>query len=326
MERQDYPLRRIHVNAYGVPAGTIEADLGDSAHPTPMMVGQDVTEKILDEYLRGIGAPVERSVEATRTELFDDGARITLKLASGAEESFEAAWVIGCDGSHSSVRHDIGIGWEGHLLKGMKTSVADTQAKWPLSEEGGVGHVALTDKGYTIVVPLPGMVRFLVAVPDDTPQGQEPKVTIDELSSLVSEAIGGPVELFDPVWVTVVRFGNHLAPTFREGRAFLAGDAAHSIAPLSGQGMNTGIQDAFDLGWKLAYVHKGWAPEGLLDSYTVERRPVAKHLTDSTDRFFDTLRDPSTIHKILFRAAVPAALKFQKIRENVAEFFTELGV
>jgi 2-polyprenyl-6-methoxyphenol hydroxylase-like FAD-dependent oxidoreductase len=97
----------------------------------------------------------------------------------------------------------------------------------------------------------------------------------------LSEAVGGPVELFEPAWITVVRFGNHLAPTFRNGRALLAGDAAHSIAPLSGQGMNTGVQDSFDLGWKLAYVHKGWAPESLLDSYTAERRPVAKKLTDS---------------------------------------------
>jgi hypothetical protein len=90
--------------------------------------------------------------------------------------------------------------------------------------------------------------------------------------------------------------------------------------------MNTGVQDSFDLGWKLAYVHKGWAPESLLDSYTAERRPVAKKLTDSTDRFFDMLRDPSTSHKVLFRAAVPAVLRFQKIREKTAEFFTELGV
>jgi 3-(3-hydroxy-phenyl)propionate hydroxylase len=320
------PLRRVHVNVYGQPAGTIETDLGESAHPTPMMVGQDVTEKILDEYLRCIDAPVERSVEVTRTELFDHGARITLKLASGGEDSFEAAWVVGCDGSTSGVRNDIGIGWEGHQLTGMKTSVADTHANWPLSQAGGVGHVALTNKGYTIAVPLPGMMRFLVAIPDDTPKRQQPKVTLEELAALASEAIGGPVELFDPSWITVVRFGNHLAPTFRKGRALLAGDAAHSIAPLSGQGMNTGVQDSFDLGWKLAYVHKGWAPESLLDSYTAERRPVAKKLTDSTDRFFDMLRDPSTSHKVLFRVAVPAALKFHKVRETAAEFFTEVGV
>ena len=94
------------------------------------------------------------------------------------------------------------------------------------------------------------MMRILVAVPDGAPEGQEPKVTIEELSALASEAIGGPVELFDPAWVTVVRFGDHLAPTFRNGRAFLAGDAAHSIALLFGQSTNTSVQDTFDLGWK----------------------------------------------------------------------------
>jgi 3-(3-hydroxy-phenyl)propionate hydroxylase len=170
------------------------------------------------------------------------------------------------------------------------------------------------------------MMRLLVAIPDDTPKGQQAKVTLEELAALASEAIGGPVKLFDPAWITVVRFGNHLAPTFRKGRALLAGDAAHSIAPLSGQGMNTGVQDSFDLGWKLAYVHKGWAPESLLDSYTAERRPVAKKLTDSTDRFFDMLLDPSTSQKVLFRVAVPAALKLHKVRETAAEFFTEVGV
>src|SRR3984893_4513188 len=95
----------------------------------------------------------------------------------------------------------------------------------------GVGHVALTNKGYTIAVPLPGMMRLLVAIPDDTPKGQQPKVTLEELAALASDAIGGPVEIFDPAWITVVRFGNHLAATFRKGRALLAGDAAHSIAP-----------------------------------------------------------------------------------------------
>ena len=91
------------------------------------------------------------------------------------------------------MRDDIGIGWEGHQLKGLKVSVADIQAKWPLSQEEGVGYVALTDKGYTIAVPLPGMQRILVAVPDDTPEGQEPKVTLEELAAQASETIGGPV-------------------------------------------------------------------------------------------------------------------------------------
>lgn len=126
--------------------------------------------------------------------------------------------------------------------------------------------------------------------------------------------------------MTVVRYGNFLARDFRNGRALLAGDAAHSIAPLSGQGMNTGVQDAFDLAWKLAYVHKGWAPDDLLDSYGADRRPVAEHLVETTNRFFKTVLNPSATQMQVFKTVGPTALKVRKVRESIANFYTELSV
>lgn len=321
------PMRRIHVNIYGRPAASIVMDRGASAHPAPMLVGQDVTEKILDKHLAAIGTAVERSTEATSVVLRDDGAEVTIRPDGDEPETFEASWVVGCEGSKSLVREAAGIGWEGHKLEGLMVPIADAKAKWPLINKVGHCHVALTDKGYLLTIPLPGdLQRIIVAVPDDTPRGENPKTTLDQVAALMSGAIGGPVELSDAPWVTVVRYGNYLAHDFRRGRALLAGDAAHSIAPLSGQGMNTGVQDAFDLAWKLAYVHKGWAPDHLLDSYGADRQPVADHLVQTTNRFFNMVLNPSTAQKRLFKTVGPTALKFRKVRETISDYYTELDV
>ena len=320
------PMRRMHVNIYGRPAGTVAMDAGASAYPAPMLVGQDVTEQVLDAHLKALGAPVERATEATRVVLRDDGAEVTIRPDGGQSETFEARWVVGCEGAHSLVRDAAGVDWVGHPLKGLMVPIADAKTKWPLINAVGHCHVALTDKGYLLTIPLPGVQRIIIAIPDTTPPGQEPQTTLDEVARLTAEAIGGPVELSDAPWVAVVRYGNHLAAAFRKERAFLAGDAAHSIAPLSGQGMNTGVQDAFDLAWKLAYVHKGWAPDALLDSYGADRRPVAERLVHATDRFFKLVLQPSATQMRAMKAVGPTALKVRKVRETISEFYTEVDV
>ena len=320
------PMRRMNVKVYGRAAGTVALDEGDSPHPCPILVGQDVTEGILDRRLVEMGHPVERSTEATAIVLHDDGATVTLRKSAGVVETVEASWIVGCDGTHSVVRKQTDIGWVGHQLKGLIVSAADAQATWSLPRGDGDAYITLTDAGYMLAIPLPGIWRIIVATPDTTPLGEEPVVTLDEVARRAAAALGGPVALSDPTWVAAVRFGNHAAPTFRKGRALLAGDAAHSIAPLSAQGMNTGIQDAFDLAWKLAYVHKGWSPDTLLDSYTSDRLPVARRLMNSTDRFFSIARCPSTLQKIAMRAAAPVALGQPRLRAKMAKFFTGLDV
>lgn len=320
------PMKRIHINLYGRPAGAVAMDGGASAHPTPILAGQDVTEKILDDHLTSLGTPVERATEATAVVIREDGADVTIKPKGREAQTFAASWVVGCEGAPSVVRKSAGIGWEGHQLKGLMVPIADAKAKWPLINKVGDCHVALTDKGYLLTIPLPGVQRIIIAIPDDTPPGKQPETTLEQVATLMADAIGGPVELSDAPWVTVVRYGNFLADRLREGRALLAGDAAHSIAPLSGQGMNTGVQDAFDLGWKLAYVHKGWAPIGLLNSYDADRGPIAKHLAQTTDRFFRFVLDPTPAQKHLIKAVGSAALKVRKVRETISEFYTELSV
>lgn len=315
-------LRRMNVNIYGEPAGVVDLDGCESAHPVPMMVGQDVTEKILARRLAELGCEVTRSSEALDVALRSDGVTLTVRHADGGIESFDASWIVGCDGTQSLVREKTGIEWIGHRLNGLMVSVTDTTARWALPQGDGDAYVALTEHGYLLAIPMPECWRVIVATPDVPGPHRQTSTTLPEVARLTADALGGPVEFSDASWVAVVRYGNYIARDFRRGRALLAGDAAHSIAPLSGQGMNIGIQDAMDLGWKLSYVHKGWAADTLLDSYNEDRRPVAQRLEQSTNRFFRRVLKSDKWRRHLARTAAPLALKSEKLRERIAGFYT----
>lgn len=315
-------LRRMNVNVYGKPAGIVHLDACESSKPVPIMVGQDVTEQILDSHLGLIGNPVARSVEAESIEMHANGVKAWLRHTDGSRQMVKAGWIIGCDGTNSMVRDAVKIQWEGRALKGLMVPVADAKAKWSLPEGDGDAYVALTEQGYLLAIPMPELWRVIVATPDTTAPGETPTTTLDGVAQLTSEAIGGPVELSEPKWVSVVRYGNYMAPTFRAGRALLAGDAAHSIAPLSGQGMNVGVQDAFDLAWKLAYVHKGWSDDSLLDTFTADRKPVAARLVAFTNRFFDRVLAPGRVQRTVAKFVAPRALKRARIRKKIAGFYT----
>ncbi len=315
-------LRRMNVNVHGRPAGVVDLDQCESAHRVPMMVGQDVTEQILEQQLVELGCPVSRATEALDVVLRSNGVAVTVRHSDGAIESFDADWLIGCDGTQSLVREKAGIDWVGRRLEGLMVSVADTQARWTLPQTGDDAYVALTEHGYLLAIPLPHQWRVIVATPDAADGDRQTTTTLPQVAKLAADAIGGPVEFNDARWVAVVRYGNHLATEFRRGRALLAGDAAHSIAPLSGQGMNIGIQDALDLAWKLAYVHKGWAAEELLDSYTGDRRPVAERLEQSTNRFFRRVLKPGNWQRRVARVIAPIGLGSTKVRKKIAGFYT----
>lgn len=158
-------LRRMNVNIYGRPAGVVDLDACESAHRVPLMVGQDVTEQILDQRLMELGYPVSRSTEALDVVLRVDGAAVTVRHPDGGIESFDASWVIGCDGTQSLVREKAGIGWVGRRLDGLMVSVADTQARWTLPQGDSDAYVALTAQGYLLAIPLPQRWRVIEVWP-----------------------------------------------------------------------------------------------------------------------------------------------------------------
>ncbi|GAA4304153.1 2-polyprenyl-6-methoxyphenol hydroxylase-like FAD-dependent oxidoreductase [Actinomadura luteofluorescens] len=243
--------------------------------PYTLLVPQNVTEEILLGRLHAAGGVVHRPFEVTGLEQDEDG--VTATLADGGQ--IRAAYAVGTDGMHSTVREHAGIAFEGDAYP-QSFVLADVHLDWA----GGSEEVMLffSAEGVTVVAPLPGGRHRIVATVDEAPR--EP--TAADVQALM-DARGPrrhPALIKDVVWSSRFRVHHRLAAHYRAGRAFLAGDAAHVHSPAGGQGMNTGIQDALNLAGKLAAVLGDGAPDTVLDEYEAERRPVAEQVVSFTDK------------------------------------------
>lgn len=260
-----------------------------SAFPYALSLGQDVTERVLLDRLREAGAEVQWGTRVVHMEQQATGVRLVVER-NGDRHALRASWVVGCDGARSTVRRLADIAFEGEPFPDWFL-VADLRVESPVTEgEAARSRTSLffSGEGATAVFPLPepGLHRLATAlprnlVPDDS--GAPPSVDLAALEQLWARRIGRPARLSDPRWISPFRFNSRVAARYRSGRVFLAGDAAHVHSPVGGQGMNTGIQDAINLSWKLAAVLAG-APEQLVDSYETERRPVAAEVLHDSRR------------------------------------------
>ncbi|WP_280272605.1 FAD-dependent monooxygenase [Nocardia wallacei] len=251
----------------------------DSGNPAaPVIVTQPAVESVMIERLGDLGAEVE-----WRTALVDlvdrgDSVEVTLER-DGSAEQVSVSWVVGCDGAHSVVRERMGIPFEGSTYR-QRFALGDghiTAAVPP-----GEAHYHLHPNGVLVVVPLPdGQVRVFADV-SRTADASEEALSIAELQRIADERAPYPIRIHELGWST--KFPVHMgqAARYRRGRCVLAGDAAHLHSPAGGQGLNTGIQDAANLGWKLAAVIGGGA-ETLLDSYEAERAPIAGQVVRAAD-------------------------------------------
>lgn len=243
--------------------------------PYTLLVPQNVTEEILLGRLHAAGGVVHRPFEVAGLEQDEDG--VTATLTDGGQ--IRAAYAVGTDGMHSTVREHAGIAFEGDAYP-QSFVLADVHLDWA----GGSEEVMLffSAEGVTVVAPLPGGRHRIVATVDEAPR--EP--TAADVQALM-DARGPkrhPALIKDVVWSSRFRVHHRLAAHYRAGRVFLAGDAAHVHSPAGGQGMNTGIQDALNLAGKLAAVVGDGAPDAVLDEYEAERRPVAEQVVSFTDK------------------------------------------
>ncbi|MBX3439376.1 MAG: FAD-dependent monooxygenase, partial [Planctomycetaceae bacterium] len=251
----------------------------DTPYSFALMLPQSETERLLEQQLESLGNRVERRVELTGFN--EGGATVlgTLRHADGSEESVEAEWLIGCDGAHSSVRHLLGLEFLGDTLP-SEFILADVHATGLTAPDDTLAAF-WHHEGAVIFFPIaPGRYRVIADV------GHEPRhdPTLAEVQSILDRRGPGGVTLSDPIWLAGFGINERMVKQYRHGRVFLAGDAAHIHSPAGGQGMNTGMQDAFNLAWKLALVVEGVAPPDLLDSYSAERSPIAKHVLSQTGR------------------------------------------
>jgi 2-polyprenyl-6-methoxyphenol hydroxylase-like FAD-dependent oxidoreductase len=274
---------RMHVGRRVIPIGLFDIGVDDTAYPYLLFVSQAETEHVLGEHLAQQGVIVERGMKLVHMRQNGRGVACVLRSHDGREERVTARYVAGCDGAHSTVRDLAGIPFEGSSYP-QTFVLADVEAD---GIQPGAAHVFLSDRGMLFFFPLgsPATWRVLAMRPrSDTTPVQQP-VTLDDVQALV-DAYTGSVHVRDPVWMTNFRIHHRGATRYRAERVFLAGDAAHIHSPAGAQGMNTGIQDAVNLGWKLAQVTAGTAPPDLLDTYQLERLPIGRTVLRFTDRAF----------------------------------------
>ena len=195
----------------------------------------------------------------------------TLRHADGQEETVRTAWLVGCDGAHSVVRHTLNISFAGHSYS-QWFGLADATLQWGLQHNELHGFVHPT--GLFFAIPLPGENRYRVVMEaEEPPEGTE--LTLADFQASLDERGPGNAILSDPGWITPFKVNARRAEKYRVGRVFIAGDAAHIHSPTGGLGLNTGMQDSYNLAWKLALVIHGLADPEMLDSYEAERAPVA---------------------------------------------------
>jgi 2-polyprenyl-6-methoxyphenol hydroxylase-like FAD-dependent oxidoreductase len=247
----------------------------DVPYPNIRFLPQYRTEELLRQRLADLGHHVEQSCELVGFTSDDDGVTATLTSPAGTTE-VRARYLVGTDGGRSVVRKRLGIPFDGETDDAMRTAFGDVRLT---GLDRAFGRVWLGGEQGVALMPLSGSDLFTItAVP---PESGEP--TLDYLQDQVTAATGtDTIRLRELTWATVWRANARLARRYRDGRVFLAGDAAHVCQPTGGQGMNTGIGDAYNLGWKLAAVLAG-APPALLDSYEAERRPAARAALDLAD-------------------------------------------
>jgi 3-(3-hydroxy-phenyl)propionate hydroxylase len=323
LQRAAVPMRRVDIIGYGKHLGHGTMEGINSPHPHPIILGQNVTEHFLHQHLAQLGISVEWQSEATKVQQDADGVSVTLRRPDGSEEVARALYVLGADGTHSITRQQASIEFEGNPYAGQAFIQSDSRIRWSLPS--GSSYLWFTGKGYMMVIEMPnGVVRTFISVPDPGPSVRT--TTLEEVNRTLNELGGVDAELYDPVWVALYRVNHRAAKTFRNGRIFIAGDAAHEHVPIGGQGMNTSIQDAFNLAWKLAHVIHGKAQPVLLDSYQAERHPIAESLLRGTDEAYTKLLKAGDLGRAIVRLLGPILLSNTFVREKMRNTLEEIEI
>ncbi len=327
-------------------ANTARVDLAefkrtDTRFPFILFVSQAETEAVLEQHLHEHGAGIERGVELI--ELDRASAACKLRHRDGREESITPRFVAGCDGAHSAVRKHAGIDFQGDAYL-QQFMLGDVEIDGPL--EPNTLHAFPGDGAIAVLFPLgsPRTWRVIATAVDEgvsaatvaTSALDQPMVrelSLEELQSVLDIATGGTLALRDPAWLAHFRLHHRQARHYRDGAVFLAGDAAHIHSPVGAQGMNTGIQDAWNLGWKVALVLRGHAHPMLLDSYEAERWPIGRFLLRYTDRIFGTVirgmsrsRSARMIRRRVLPYVAPYLLRAPRVRRAAFDFISELGI
>jgi 2-polyprenyl-6-methoxyphenol hydroxylase-like FAD-dependent oxidoreductase len=297
----------------------------DSPFGFPLMIPQNETERVLSEHLQSRGTMIERQMELVSFVEGPDSVVCQVRHADGHEESVKASWLIGCDGAHSGVRKSAGMPFTGHA-EPNDWMLADIHIQGALAEDEV--SVFLHAQGALIFFPITrDRFRMIADLGKADASAQPPDPTLADAQAKVDERGPGGLALSDPVWLSNFRINERKVAEYRRGRVMLAGDAAHIHSPAGGQGMNTGMQDVFNLAWKLALVQRGQGrTDALLDSYSLERSAIGDQVLKAAEVFttIATLRNP--IAQSLRNHVAPILTSFQFVRDKVRRNWSEISI
>ncbi|WP_013322305.1 FAD-dependent monooxygenase [Gloeothece verrucosa] len=315
------PLHKINLQAQQQRLGSVSFNTVNSPYPFVISLPQSQTERILREHLAHLGVKVQQNVELVGLKPHEGGVTATLHHADGQQETYQPSWLVGCDGSRSKVRELLGIPFVGsHYQESFVLADVKIDGSLPDNEATAFYYA----DGVLALFPLPGeRFRVIISWPQKL-AASEP--TLAQIQALVDRASALNLQLSDPIWISKFHISRRKVRQYRMGRVFLAGDAAHVHSPAGGQGMNTGIQDAHNLGWKLALVAAGLSPSSLLDSYQIEREPVASEVLLFTDMItrVATLRNPFA--QFLRNVMMSVGMKISAITVRGANTLAEVNI
>ncbi len=296
-----------------VPIGEAGREL--TPYPYILILGQDDNERILGDKLREHGGAVAWNTELVALDPHDDHVVATLKQPDGSSRTVRAAWVAGCDGAHSAVRKLNGIEFPGAPYEHV-FFVADVEASGGMVPDEV--NVYLWRSGFHLFFPMRGERHWRVVGIVPEPLRGRDDLRFDEVVPSIRGEAGASLTFGACRWFSSYRIHHRAAARFRAGRCFLLGDAAHIHSPVGAQGMNTGLQDAYNLAWKLALVVSEGADAALLDSYEAERIPVAQRLLATTDRAFRLIVSDHPLAGLL-RTEVLARIAAFAMRRSVVQ-------
>jgi 2-polyprenyl-6-methoxyphenol hydroxylase-like FAD-dependent oxidoreductase len=305
------------------------AGLGNGLSPYPFALSleQSKTEKLLVEYLSENNHEILWKSEFIRFEQKENSVWIYFKDASRQEQIIEAAFLVGCDGAGSQVRHQMGISLEGDTVPKI-FYVADVKLKSPVIHKDEL-YIFLIKKGFILFFPMEGEGHYRIVgiLPDKT---ENEKVTFGDIENGIMNEVEIPVHFDKVMWFSTYKVHSRKAGTFMGDKCFIAGDAAHIHTPAGGQGMNTGIQDAYNLAWKMAFSIRYKASTLVLESYNTERLKNAVHLLQTTDRMFDIMAGTNKFWNFIRLNIFPNIIHFvlskRILNKRIFPLISDIGI
>jgi len=291
---------------------------GLSPYPFVLMLEQSKNERLLYEYLQSHGKEILWKNELEGFTTSDSEVTAQLKTPAGESQTIQAKYLVGCDGPKSLVRHSLGLEFTGSTFERM-FYVADAQVEWQFTHDAL--HVCLAKESFAVFFPLKGERRYrIVGVFPEEFAKDEGDVLYEEIEARIRELAKFELDIHDVEWFSTYKVHTRRAAKFSVGRCFLAGDSAHIHSPAGAQGMNTGIQDTYNLAWKMALVLKEIAGDNLLNTYNEERLENAKNLLRTTDRMFQVVASDEWWLALLRTNVLPPVAKYLLSLDSVRNF------